>query len=316
MRRRQATSHKLQVASCRIMKVILLCALQCGGVFFSKAMAQEKIIAVVNNEIITQKDLSDFMHFMRLQMQKENNEESQNKIETMKNDLLEKLIEDRLILQEAKKSTIKIDESRVEARIQEIKRRYPGEEEFRDDLARQGLVRADLENKIREQFFMFGIIQEEIRNKIRVTPEEVTAFYNANPKEFISPELRKVKTIAFEDEALAAATFESLKNGEKLEELAKSGSLTVDELQVSQTGQLKKEVEDAVFALGEEKICAPTKINDKYYIFVLEEIIPSRQETLSETQDKIHAFLFQSKMQVRLSEWVEKLRKQSYIKVM
>ena len=66
--------------------------------------AQDKIVAVVNNDIITRKDLSDFMNFMRMQLSHQyKGKELDAKVAETKRGLLDKLIEDHLILQEAKK---------------------------------------------------------------------------------------------------------------------------------------------------------------------------------------------------------------------
>ena len=37
----------------------------------SLVYAQDKIIAIVNNEVVTQKDLDDFLNFMRMQLSQE-----------------------------------------------------------------------------------------------------------------------------------------------------------------------------------------------------------------------------------------------------
>src|SRR3989338_6450398 len=67
--------------------------------------AQDKIVAIVNNEVITQKDLDDFLNFMRMQYAQElKGRELENKIQSMKIVLLDKLIEDRLMLQDAQKT--------------------------------------------------------------------------------------------------------------------------------------------------------------------------------------------------------------------
>ena len=76
--------------------------------------AQDKIIAIVNSDVITQKDLNDFLNFMRMQLMTEyKGKELENKIQSMKLDLIDKLVEDRLILQQAKKNNIQIDEGRL-----------------------------------------------------------------------------------------------------------------------------------------------------------------------------------------------------------
>jgi hypothetical protein len=48
----------------------------------------------------------------------------------------------------------------------------------------------------------------------------------------------------------------------------------------------------------------------------LDKIIPTRQLTLSEAQDRINGFLYGNKMQAALVKWLDELKKQSYIKIL
>lgn len=296
--------------------------------FTCRLFAKEKIIAVVNNEIITQKDLDDFTNFMRIQLSKEYKEnELEEKIQSLKTDLLTKLIEDRLILQEAKKNDSKIeirpgtsidikpDENRIKARINEIKRYYPSDSEFQKDLARQGMVQADLEKRMREQSLMYNIIEHKIRSKIVISPDEVTKFYENNIKKFLSPETRELEVITLENEDLANTFSYNLRTGQKLEDLATRYPISVNKIRVIKDGELAKNVEEKVFKLGVGEVSAPVKIEDKYYVFKLENIWPPRQLSLSEAQDKIYAFLSEEKLQQNLSKWVNELKAKSYIKI-
>ena len=80
-------------------------------------------------------------------------------------------------------------------------------------------------------------------------------------------------------------------------------------------GQFKKDAEDVLLKLKGNEVSAPVKIEDKYYIFRLNKIIPPRQLSLSEAQEKIYAYLFAKKMQENLAKWLDELKKQSYIKI-
>ncbi|MCM8781050.1 MAG: SurA N-terminal domain-containing protein, partial [Candidatus Omnitrophica bacterium] len=93
--------------------------------FIPTCFAQNKIVAIVNNDVITQKDLEGFINFARIQLAAEyQGEELENKVQSLRPDLLDRLIDDRLLLQEAKNNNIKIDETRIKAKIEQIKRRY------------------------------------------------------------------------------------------------------------------------------------------------------------------------------------------------
>ncbi len=322
---------KLSPKAIFLFKVFIFLMLFFGAnlsVASSQLFARDKIMAIVNNEIITEKDFNDFVNFMRMQLSKEyKQDELEEKIQSLKTDLLNRLIEDRLILQEAKKNdskieirpgvsiSIKPDENRVKAKINEIRKRYPSDLEFQDELARQGLVQADIEKRVREQFLMYNIVEFKIKDKIMINPDEVTKFYDKNIKKFISPEVRELEAITLENEELAKTFSYDLKTGQKLADLAARYPISVNRIKVTKEGELMKNVEGVVFNLGVTEISDPINIEGKYYIFKLEGIIPSRQLTLLEAQDKIYAFLFEEKLQQNLSKWLDELKAQSYIKI-
>jgi parvulin-like peptidyl-prolyl isomerase len=285
-------------------------------IWISPAFAQDKIIAIVNSDIITQKDLDGFANFMRMQLSREyQGEELEERIQSIKPDLLDKLIEDCLILQEAKKNNINIDENRVKAKINEVRKQYSSDADFKNDLARQGLAQVDLEAKIREQLLIYSIIELKVRDTIFVRPDEVTNFYNKNIKDFSSLEERELLAVTLENGDLARTFAYNLRIGQKLEDLAARYPITVNKLRGSRSGELRKDIEDAVFKLGLEEVSDPILIDGKYYVFKLENIISPRQFTLTEAQDKIYAFLFQEKTQERLAKWLDELKAKSYIKV-
>lgn len=279
--------------------------------------AQDKAIAVVNNEIITQKDLADFLNFIRLQYSRQfQGKVLEEKVNLMKRDLLQRLIEDRLILQQAKLAKIAYEPSRVKAKIDEAKKRYSSESDFEADLARQGLVRADLENKIGEQMLMYNLIEQKVRSKIMVRPDEITSFYSQNKEQFLKPEERVLTLIILQDESIAKTISYQLRLGTKLEELAGKFIFTTDKLSASAGQQLRPEIEDTVFKLGISEVSDPVKVDTQYFVFRLDDIIPSQQLSLAQAQDKIQEYLFEKKMQEELAKWIDELKKQSYIKIL
>ena len=284
--------------------------------FSLKSFAEDKIIAIVNNDIITQKDLNDFVHFMRMQLSREySGKELEEKIQGLKLDLLDKLIDDRLILQEANKENIKIDQNRVQGRINEIRKQFPTEAEFQRDLAKQGLTLADVEKKISEQMLMYYVVEGKVKRKIIVRPEEVTDFYNKNISEFTAPQIRQLETFTLERKNIADAFVFELRIGKSLEDLAARYPFTVGTLAVDHEGELRKDIEDVVFKLGVGGVSAPVKVNDKYIVFRLQNISPSKIMPLSEVQDKIQAFLFNKKADEELKKWLNEIKSRSYIKI-
>jgi len=303
-----------------IIKVFFLLAVistyELGAMSSELLYAQDKIIAIVNNDVITQKDLDDFMHFTRMQLSREyKGKKLEEKLQSLRMNLLDRLIEDRLILQEAKKSDIRIEEAMIKGRINDIKKRYSSDSDFQNDLAKQGLVQADLENKIREQLFMYNIVEFKVKSKIQIKPDEITQFYRNNKNDFMSPEERQITVVSLENSDQAQSFSYGLKTGQEITDLAARYPVTIDTIMVGEGGTLRQEIEQVVMKLSLREISNPVEIEGKYYIFILENIIPPRQLILQEVQTKIHDFLSEQKMQQELDKWLDELKKQSYIKI-
>jgi len=291
---------------------IVFCGLSPSHCLF----AEDKVVAVVNNEIITQKDLFDFLSFIRMQYSREfKGAALEEKMRAMKQDSLQRLIEDRLILQQAKNDKIIIEPSRIKARIDEIKKKYSSEAEFEQDLSAQGLVQADLENKIRDQMLMYTVVEQKVRSKIMIRPDEITSFYNQNKQQFLKPEERQLTVIILQDDSVGKAVSYNLRLGQKLEDLAGKYPFTTDKLSAYKGEDLRKEIEDTVFKLGIGEVSDPVKIDQQYYIFKLDNIVDSQQLNLAQAQDKIQVYLFDKKLQEQLAKWLDELKKQSYIKI-
>lgn len=277
--------------------------------------AQDKIIAIVNKDIITQKDLNDFSNYMRVQLSQEySGKELESQLQAKKLDLINKLIEDRLILQEAKRYGVIVDENRIKARLDEMRRRYPTELDFQDSLRSQGLVQGDLEAKTRDQFLIFNMIEYKIRRNITVAPTEVTNFYENNIQEFRATEERNVTSLNTDDENIAQKAYQDLKTGKSLDSVINQYYLSSDNLISAREGELRKDIEEVIFKLNLGEFCKPLKINNGYYIFKLESITAPRQLSLSETRDNIYTYLFNKKIEEELSKWLAELKKRSYIK--
>ncbi len=303
----------------KILRTILILSFLASCSIFNAPYSYclDKIVAIVNDDVITQKDLNDFLNFMRLQMSSEyRGRELESKIQEAKVDLLNRLIEDRIILQEAVLQKGSVEESRVKARIDEIRARYPSDVLFQRALTQQGLSQADIENKIREQMLTYGLIDAKIRSKIIVTPKEVTDFYEKNYSQFVTGEERRLELIALDDPLKAEEIYQKLKSGGDFSSTAKEYSLSYNTISVKKDGQLNKEIEGAVFSLRQGEVSRPIKLQETYYIMRINEVLPSRQETLLDCKERIFNYIFETKMQESLAKWLDELKSKSYIKIL
>ncbi len=279
--------------------------------------AQDGIVAVVNKDVITAKELRDFENFLRMQMERElKGKALEEKLEGMLPNLLDKLIDDRIILQEAERSGVKANEERVKLRMQEIRKRYASEFEFKEDLKRQGFVPADIERKIREQFITYAIIEDRVRSKVVVKPEEVTAYYRSHAWEYNKEEERIFETVAADADETVRAARHDLVRGLSLDVVCQRYGVTSDELSVFKGRGLKPELEAVLFSLPEGGVSDVIRSGDSYYIFRVKNIVPRSAMGLQEVQDQIYAAVYQQKVEEKLASWLKDLKDKAYIKIL
>ena len=130
------------------------------------------------------------------------------------------------------------------------------------------------------------------------------------------PEKRNLDTLSIKDIDQANLIYAELKKGKNLENIAKEYSLRVDSISAFKNGELKKDLEETVFKLKTGEATQPIKNGDTYYIFVLVSIEAPKQQELASAQEKIYEFLYENKMQEQLAQWLEELKKHSYIKIL
>lgn len=132
-----------------------------------EAKTVERTLAVVNGEVIL---LSDFEknanpvieQFKKLSPQAE---QTEAKLKDLKKEILEQMIDEKLILQEARKRKIKATKREIDDGKEEIRRRFQTESEFKEELAKQGLSEESFNKRIEEQLMMMKLIDEGVKSK-------------------------------------------------------------------------------------------------------------------------------------------------------
>lgn len=271
----------------------------------------DRIAAIVNGDIITEEELG---LFTRMAAMDESLQGGASAPAELRKRLLDQMIEDRLLLQEAKRLELKPDEKILDERLGAIKERAGSEAAFEHALKEQGITLAELKEKLKNQFLIYLVIQNEVRNKILVNPKDVTDYFEKNRELFVVPESASVDSIFVEDESALADVERRLEGGEDFETVSSVLSKKSN-LGVVLRGQLKKELEDAVFGLQPGERSRPVPVDGGYFIFRLKEKTPPSQQPLDAVREKIRSELDRTKMQVRLKEWVESLKDKAYISI-
>ena len=297
-----------------------------------KAEIVDGIVAVVNNEVVTQAELNAILLPLYTQYKSTySDEELLMKIDEAKKNILYKLIEDKLILQEAHKIGMPATDEEVAERLEQIKSQFSSSEEFKSALASQGLTVVDLKEKYREQIMIKKMVNREVRSRVSVTPIEIALFYEKNEDDFNLPAQVKVMTIMIrKSEADPESNTDSLKKikmielkiaeGEDFAKLAREYSQdpsAVDggDMGYIGKGQMMKKIDEVIFSLQPGEISETIETPVGYHVFKIVEVKEAGAESFDEARMQIENYLFQEKAKERFDEWMTNLKENAYISV-
>lgn len=140
-----------------------------------QARAQDalKIVAVVNEDVITELDL--FMR-LRLAMLSAGLSDTPETRQRLLPTLLRTMIDETLRGQEAKRQNITVPDSDVDTRIADLARRNNvTPDQFAEGLAQNGILVDTLENQIRTDLAWARLVQRRLRPQVNVTEEEINS---------------------------------------------------------------------------------------------------------------------------------------------
>jgi peptidyl-prolyl cis-trans isomerase SurA len=155
------------------------------GLFLCPAMAAQaprsgqpvlidRIVAIVNDEAITARELDERMQFAMKQLAQQGTAPPPRNI--VERQLLERMISDRVQLQYAKESGLRVDDTELDRAIARIAEQNKlTTQEMRAALERDGVPFPKFREDIRSEIIMSRLREREVDNKIVVTESEIDA---------------------------------------------------------------------------------------------------------------------------------------------
>ena len=188
----------------------------CCVVLPSSARIFDRIIAYVNDDVITKRSLDLLVKqraFELQQIEGYSEREALNSAEKERGELLDRLIRQKLLLETALTLKIQIPDTEIEAQVQKFKTQYqiPSDEEFKKILNRDGLTFEAFREQLERNLMTEKLVIGRILPRLQVRDSQVQKFFEENrdklPTKADRVSLRHI-VIAFKpsDEVKQAAT--------------------------------------------------------------------------------------------------------------
>jgi len=287
----------------------------------------DKIAIIVNDDVITEGEIN---RLMEPAYQKYRNAYSGSKLIKVLDDtrqkVIEQLIEDKLMLGEAKRENIDVSDKEVDERLDEAARHFESKKSFEEALADQHIKIKDLRQRYREQLMVKKTIDKKVGSRVVMTPIDVSNYYNSHISEFAVPAEVKLWNILIKPDPvnpqkryeLVREILRRLREGGDFAALAKVYSEGPNASEGGLMGYVRKgdllpEIEKVVFDMKAGAISGMVQTSLGYHIFKVEDRKETRTLSFPEAHRQVEEAVFRDKIREKAKAWVEGLKKNAYI---
>ena len=248
-----------------------------------------EVVARVGGEVITKDELYDIM------------------VQQTGQEALDNLVVKKIIELEASDQNLKISKEEIDKEVQELAENYGGQDAMIQALT---MYNIDLE-QVREDVAVNIKLEKLLNPRIKITDEEVQAYFAANQEAYAVEEQIKVSHILVGSKEEAQEIRALLTKGEEFADLAKELSTDTaskdqgGDLGMVGRGEMVEEFEQAAFALQPGQISDPVESEYGFHIIKVHEKTAARPGTLEENQAEIRETLLQQKMESEYPAWLD-----------
>ena len=274
-------------------------------------------VAIVNKEVITREDFENELKWAKrkFRIQKNDTLEPTQGV-WMKTNILNELIQESLLRQEAIRQGVKVTSAEFEKFLDQSKEGYK-ENTFQRALDIEEISRSQWEDKLKTLLLIRKLIEEVINRKIVIKEEELKAYYKQHMEEFQKGKQVRTLHIMVETEDEARKLLKLIRKGKSFSELAKQYSRSPEgksggDMGYYEAGQMPKWFDD-VFKLKVNKVSDIIRTPFGVHIFKVIDKKPARKMSFDESKKQIHAKLLHEAQEEAFRKWVENIKDKSEI---
>jgi peptidyl-prolyl cis-trans isomerase SurA len=300
----------------------------------AEARLVEKIAAVVGDNIILASEVEEKAAPMLADASKITDAAKRSARATaLRREVLERLIDDELILQQATDLKLSITSEQVDQSIDEIKKQNNiTDDQLHDALRGQGMTMAAYRADLKRQLLRYRVLNIAVGARVSISDEEVKSYYERHMKTgenvqvrashiFVAiPETADAAVVA-EKQAQAQKLLERARAGEDFAKLAKQYSddaaTRADGGDLGTFGKdmLPKAIEELVFSMKVGEIAGPVRADRGFHVIKLIERKVKDAKPLAEVQDDIRIQLRQKEMERQTKTYLAELRRKTLVDI-
>jgi len=303
-----------------------------GPISLSEAVV-DRVVAVVNQEIITLSEIEKWINPLKDEIVTTDRLERREKMQEICRKVLERLIEEKLIDQEVKKSGIKVSSKEVEAAVEEvIRRNAASQEDLEKALAAEGLTLETYKKQIEKGLQRQKLISWSVKVETKAGEKEWREFYQKNMDRYRTNETYRPGQILFiipkgatPEEVLeirkkCQKVLEKIKGGEDFGEMAllfseDSSNKNRGDLGYFKKGELLPAFEREALRLKVGEVSGIVRTEFGFHIIKLIDRKGIDPLPFEEVKEKVMADYYESEMEKAYKQYLSTLKEKSVIDI-
>jgi peptidyl-prolyl cis-trans isomerase SurA len=300
----------------------------------ARARLVEKVAAVVGDNIILASEVEEKAAPLLVEASRISEPTKRSARATeLRHEVLDRLIDDELILQQAADLKLSISSEQVDQSIEEIKRQNSiTDDQLREALKGQGMTMSAYRADLKRQLLRFRVLNIQVGSRVSISDEEVKTYYDRHMKTGGNVQVRASHIfVAIPDDADAQVVRDKQAQAQKLleraqggEDFAKLAKQYSDDAATRADGgdlgtfgkdMLPKAIEELVFSMKIGEIRGPVRADRGYHVIKLVERKEKDAKPLDEVKDDIRIQLRQKEMERQTKTYLAELRKKTLVDV-
>jgi parvulin-like peptidyl-prolyl isomerase len=308
--------------------LILPSAFVLAGAALYGAELVEKILVRVNDRLITNSE------FEKRVDSSTHAPGASNDVSQIKREALQDLIKEKLLEERAKEMGVSAADDEIETAVERVKRQYnlATDQEFDAALASSNMTREDLKRQMRQTIILQKVIGRDVTSKLDISEDMLRLEYERQKEKLYRvPEQARVSEIVIRfapgDTAArekAVARLEEarakLAAGTPFAELAKEYSEGTardrgGDLGTVSKGELLPALDAAVFSDPPQEYPPPALQPRSIHLFRVNDRKPAGFRPFADVSEDLKKRIGENLYEKRFGEYVEKLRRDAYVKI-
>ncbi|MFH1136798.1 MAG: SurA N-terminal domain-containing protein [Pseudomonadota bacterium] len=295
----------------------------------AEAKIVDRIVATVNGQIITMKEINQ-----RLEPYVQTSGITDEvEINAVRRKILDALIDQVLLEQEARRLDIKVGDDEVEGAIERLKEAgNMTQEQFEARVVSQGGTLGGVRDDVKAEILRARVINQEIRSRVIVPPEKVEEILHAQKGEAKLTEMAHIRNIllslgpkAGQEEiksrvALAEKIIQEIKDGLDFTKAAEKYSDGPNAAQGGEMGliswdDMAPNIRESLEKIEPGQFTEPLVVGEAVQFFQLVSRVTEDARATEEELTRIKKNLADEIVEEKVGEWLKQLREHAIIKI-